>query len=95
MLTRFIEDAYSSSEAAHNSSEDGIAAFRRSTVPLSDDERAVVRQDRFSSGVEPFAVLFGVVPVPSTDTVEYPECQTVTPRPDEHAPSRSPTRTVL
>ncbi|WP_336024898.1 hypothetical protein [Halobellus salinisoli] len=45
LLTRLIDDAY-------ESREDVIDSFRRSTVPLSDAEKAAMRKGRISSGVE-------------------------------------------
>lgn len=45
LLTRLIDDAYSSREAV-------IDSFRESTVPLSDAEKQVMRQGRFSSGTD-------------------------------------------
>jgi hypothetical protein len=45
LLTRLIDDAYESREAV-------IDSFRESTVPLSDDEKAAMREGRSASGVE-------------------------------------------
>lgn len=45
LLTRLIDDAY-------ESREDVIDSFRESTVPLSDAEKAAMREGRISSGVE-------------------------------------------
>ncbi|MFC3956973.1 hypothetical protein [Halovivax cerinus] len=45
LLSRLIDDAYSSRE-------DVIDSFRTTTVPLTDDEKAAMREGRFSSGVE-------------------------------------------
>lgn len=45
LLTRLIDDAY-------ESRADVIDSFRDSTVPLSDGEKAAMRQGRFSSGLE-------------------------------------------
>ncbi|AGB15644.1 hypothetical protein Halru_1026 [Halovivax ruber XH-70] len=45
LLSRLIDDAYSSRE-------DVIDSFRTTTVPLTDDEKAAMREGRFSSGAE-------------------------------------------
>lgn len=45
LLTRLIDDAYESRESV-------IDSFRESSVPLSEEEKAVMRDGRFSSGVE-------------------------------------------
>jgi len=45
LLTRLIDEAYESHDEV-------IDAFRQSTVPLSGEEKAAMRQGRFSSGVE-------------------------------------------
>lgn len=45
LLSRLIDDAY-------ESREDVIDSFRRSTVPLADEEKEALRRGRISSGVE-------------------------------------------
>lgn len=45
LLTRLIDEAYESREEV-------IASFRGSSVPLSAEEKAAMRRDRFNSGVE-------------------------------------------
>lgn len=45
LLTRLIDDAYESHEQV-------IDSFRESTVPLSDEQKAAMRNGRFSSGTE-------------------------------------------
>jgi len=45
LLTRLIDDAYESRQEV-------IDSFRQSTVPVSPDEKAALKQGRFSSGVE-------------------------------------------
>jgi len=45
LLTRLIDDAYESHEEI-------IDSFRESTVPLSESEKAAMREGRFSSGTE-------------------------------------------
>ena len=45
LLNRLIDDAYESRDEV-------IDSFRERTVPLSVDEKSVMREGRFSSGVE-------------------------------------------
>jgi hypothetical protein len=45
LLTRLIDDAYESHEQV-------IDSFRESTVPLSTEQKAAMRNGRFSSGTE-------------------------------------------
>ena len=45
LLSRLIDDAY-------ESRNDVIDSFRESTIPLSETEKAAMRQGRISSGVE-------------------------------------------
>lgn len=45
LLTRLIDDAYESRDEV-------IDSFRDSLVPLTNDEKEVMRQSRFQSGVE-------------------------------------------
>ncbi|ESS08620.1 MAG: hypothetical protein A07HN63_01529 [uncultured archaeon A07HN63] len=45
LLERFIDEAYESREEIINS-------FQKSTVPLSESEKAAMQRGRFSSGVE-------------------------------------------
>lgn len=45
LLTRLIDDAY-------ESRDDVIDSFRETTVPLSEEDKAAMRQGRFESGVE-------------------------------------------
>ena len=45
LLTRLIDEAYESREEV-------IESFRDSSVPLSAEEKAAMRRDRFNSGVE-------------------------------------------
>jgi hypothetical protein len=45
LLTRLIDDAYTSRE-------DVIDSFRKSTVPLSESEKKAMQKGRISSGVE-------------------------------------------
>lgn len=45
LLSRLIDDAY-------DSREEIIDAFRASTVPLTDEEKARMREGRISSGVD-------------------------------------------
>lgn len=45
LLSRLIDDAY-------ESRDDVIDSFRETTVPLSDDEKTLMRRGQFSSGVE-------------------------------------------
>jgi len=45
LLTRLIDEAYESRDQI-------IDSFRESTVPLSEDEKAAMREGRISSGVE-------------------------------------------
>jgi len=45
LLSRLIGDAY-------DSKGDLIKSFRESTVPLTEAEKEIMRQGRFSSGVE-------------------------------------------
>lgn len=45
ILERLVEDAY-------DSTSDFVDSFRRSTVPLSDEEKAAMQDGRIQSGVE-------------------------------------------
>ncbi|APW97394.1 hypothetical protein CHINAEXTREME_06250 [Halobiforma lacisalsi AJ5] len=45
LLTRLIDDAYESRDEV-------IDSFRKSAVPLSEEEKAAMRRDRYHSGVE-------------------------------------------
>ncbi len=45
LLTRLIDEAY-------ESRADVIDSFRKTTVPLSDADKAAMQRDRFRSGVE-------------------------------------------
>ena len=45
LLTRLIDDAYESRDEV-------IDSFRDSLVPLTNDEKEIMRQSRFQSGVE-------------------------------------------
>jgi len=45
LLSRLIDEAY-------ESRDDVIDSFRKSTVPLSEDKKELMRRNRFRSGVE-------------------------------------------
>ncbi|NIB98479.1 hypothetical protein [Halobacterium sp. R2-5] len=45
LLSRLIDDAYESRTEV-------VDSFRESTVPLSEDEKELMREGRFDSGVE-------------------------------------------
>ena len=45
LLSRLIDDAYDSRAAV-------VDSFRESTVPLTDEQKAAMREGQFASGVE-------------------------------------------